>query len=271
MDIKNEIDKRYDTPLDELDIDGYINWVLNYKAKIRAEKKAKVMRLVEYKEKNIATYRRAIKEVLYDTKYWKEATEQDKDNFPFWRKNQFECETRLFGRAREKNAMPLKEHIRLEHLETEDFLNNSSLLLKVYDYHLPDDFYELALLAGKIDYLHWLNGLVEDTNNILSNLSNDKIGDILKKALLEGFKEIEQSLCDTGWIDKNRNWLKNPVNIADFVNTLIIKKYTKDISRTAIRYFFQKRYNLDFTDQFKPAKLKARTINDFDKKIPSLM
>lgn len=275
MDIKNEIDKRYDTPLDELDIDGYINWVLNSKAITRPEKKSNAMRLVEYKEKNITTYRRAIKEVFYDTQYWKEATEQDKDNFPFWREDSLKQETKRFEWLNEGNALPLKEVVRLEHLRIQDQTNNFHYdqLLNLYDRQLTKDFYELAILSGKIDYLHWLNELptkTECNGKYFADIKNDDISNIIfPKALLK-FTEMEKVLFDEFYINKDIKWIRTKESLADFVNELIIKKYTKGISRTKVRKFFQKKYSVIFEQQFKPANLGARDKREFKFKMPLL-
>jgi hypothetical protein len=159
QEVRLEINKMYNIPFENLDIDNYVNWVLGKKQVTRNQKKEHALSLLGLREKTISNYRNIISEIFYKTTYWKEPTEQEKENFPLWRESQYNREKDFFNLQITDNPLPMNEIKRQEKLRVYDNLNklHQVVLKDLYNTWLPKDFYSLALLAGKIDYLKFLS------------------------------------------------------------------------------------------------------------------
>lgn len=117
------------TPLDEQNIHRYAEWIFSNKIDAIKIKHAQII------------------------------SKEDMENYPYWVKNSFDSETRRFVWYREGNAIPIKDEIRLEGYRIKEYLSSryKELLVEIYNGLLTKDYYDVALVAGKIKYLHWLN------------------------------------------------------------------------------------------------------------------
>jgi hypothetical protein len=139
-------------------IDIYINWVLTSKAISREEKKKQALSFLGAREKNFKNLRQVIDEVFFKTTYWREPSEKEKEAFPLWRKMSYEQELNFLNFIMEGNPLAF-DLIRKK--ETERVSSNIQKLYpkafnEMFTRYLPKDFYNVASLAGKIDYLKYL-------------------------------------------------------------------------------------------------------------------
>lgn len=284
---RQEIDRMYEIPLSELDIDNYVNWVLTHKSFTREKKKEMVLSLIGLREKTIKNYKSAINEVFYKTKYWKEPTPQELENFPLWREHAYKRELDFLNFKTTGSALPLKEIKRQELVRVEEKLNQlfPELLRDLYNKWLPKDFYSLADMVGIIDYLKYLSNTNESGENVspeesikapsILGISDPKGGEVHSFSYgnieayffddkITAFKQIENELLLKKCINDKGEWIANKAKLVALIHILKQLKYlrnklqgkTEKTSLVAYRRFFENRYHTKLTEQMKPSNFK---------------
>lgn len=157
--------------IEQLDVNNYVNWLLNHKQTKRPVLKERALRLMEGKPKTIANYKSAINNTINRIS-WKEPTDQEKLFFPIWRKSEFDLCLQSYEDEIASSPLPKKMIANKEGEKTLDFIRTMpiipKLLFKLINGQVTDNYYELAILTGHLDYLQFLHKVKSDnsdTNN----------------------------------------------------------------------------------------------------------
>jgi hypothetical protein len=169
------------------DFDKYVDKILNRKARSDEEKQVDFNNMLEFfldqgKDKETAE-KLAHEEVYIKTTYWRPPSEKEpayrelegnpKEHFPLWRKSALSEEIQFKERTYSNSVLPPEKIIELETERVCEKINNSyyALLLDIMVGRLTEEYYEVAKLIGKIDYLKSLNGDLKSKLNQANSIS----------------------------------------------------------------------------------------------------
>ena len=187
-------------------LDEYVEWVLTHKESTRADKM--------HNAKNLATngqwqsdYRKALDEVFFKTGYWKAPSLDEKLNFKYWREKSFDFEFQFFYSSKEANIWPLSDIIERENKRVINSLQDrySASLLKLYNKWLFDDYYEMAYLIGKIDFLKHINA------DRINKPKSENIAIDIVQRLEKKIDEIKLSFAPKKVIINKRSTITAPI------------------------------------------------------------
>lgn len=147
----------------EFNTDKYLQFLFCHKAFTRAKKKANVIKHMESNrcDKTIANYRIWIDYVFNKTKYWREPATDEREYFEDWRNMDFKEIQERYNNELDRGFTA--ENIVKQEFENKiiDELCESHFDAVFYDVvinrMLTDDYYTLASIVGKIDFLKFLN------------------------------------------------------------------------------------------------------------------
>ncbi len=162
-----------------VDVDKYVSWLFSNEGVSDSNKEKSYRDLVEFLcEKDERVDRKeakaeAYEEIYQKTLYWTPPTKEIKENFAIWRKRAFEVEARFLktyeGGALSKTHIFQRELDRICDRINTNYPTQSDAMLLGW---VTDQYYEMAQLAGMIDYIKSLKPsqnqslVVSDPTNI---------------------------------------------------------------------------------------------------------
>lgn len=137
------------------DLDGYQNWLLTKKQVTEREKNVQYKSTVKDHHLDPERAKQLHDQIFIHNQYWRQATKDEAEFFPIWRADSYKREKARFTDKKQGNIHPLEEIVQgeINRIIGMLFGADQPLLEAIILEEVTDQYYDLALMMGKIDYL----------------------------------------------------------------------------------------------------------------------